>query len=171
MPIPDAAIKAPQSVTKNIDPCLFANEAQLGALISARLGNYFPIKQSKDGDHVTISNARLTNARCPSLHVNLAADIRYQKTQGFPQFSTSGSVRLASPVVARVTHSFTNPPVVQRALACFTNINVTELNLQNVPNWLDNAWVRQWLNSQLANRMCFDVTSFVIYYVQQGGKL
>jgi hypothetical protein len=56
-------------------------------------------------------------------------------------------------------------------LACFTNINVTELNLQNVPNWLDNAWVRQWLNSQLANRMCFDVTSFVIYYVQQGGKL
>lgn len=169
--IPDSATKPLQSVTKMIDPCVFGNEAQLASVITAGLGNYFPIKQSKDGDHVTISNVRLINVRCPNLHVNLAADIRYQKTQGFPQFSSSGSVRLASPVIARVTHTFANPQVVQRALACLTDINVFDLNLKNVPNWLDNTWVRQWLNSQLANRMCFDVTSQVSFYVQQGGKL
>jgi hypothetical protein len=67
--------------------------------------------------------------------------------------------------------SLANLPVVHRALASLTNINVTDLNLNNVPNWVDNTWVRQWLNSKLANRMCFDVTSLVSLYVQQGGRL
>jgi len=170
-PLPGAAAKTVKSVTKNLDPCTFGTEAQLTSLLSAGLGGYFPLKHSKGGEHIRISKPQLTDLKCPNLRVNLAADIRYQKTQGVPQFSSSGKVRFASPLIARVTYSFGSPPVVHRALACLTNINVTELNLKNVPNWVDNTWVRQWLNSKLANRMCFDVTSLVSLYVQQGGKL
>lgn len=169
--LPGAATKRVQAVTKNFDPCLFGTEAQLKSLLGAGLGGYFPIKRSKDGEHVTISKPQLTDLKCPNLHLALKADIRYQKTRGIPQFSTSGKVRFSSPLIARVTHSLANPPVVHRALACLTNIHVTELNLNNVPNWLDNAWVRQWLNDKLANRMCFDVTSLVSLYVQQKGGL
>jgi hypothetical protein len=169
--LPDAATRTVQSVTKNLDPCAFGSEAQLRSLLGGALAGYFPLKHSKDGEHITISHPRLTDLKCPNLRVTLGADIRYQKTQGVPQFSSSGKVRFISPLVARVTHSLTNPPVVHRALACLTNINVTELNLNNVPNWVDNTWVRQWLNGELANRMCFDVTSLVSLYVQQGGRL
>lgn len=169
--LPDTTTKAVQSVTKNFDPCTFGTEAQLKALLGAGLGSYFPLKYSKDGEHITISDPRLTDLKCPNLRVTLGADIRYQKTQGVPQFSSSGKVRFTSPLIARVTRSLTNPPVVHRALACLTNINVTDLNLNNVPNWVDNTWVRQWLNGKLANRMCFDVTSLVRLYVQQGGQL
>jgi hypothetical protein len=169
--LPDSATKAVKNITKNVDPCTFGTEAQLKSLLGAGLGNYFPLKHSKDGEHITISDPRLTDLKCPNLRMTLGADIRYQKTQGIPQFSSSGKVRFTSPLIAKVTHSLTSPPVVHRALACLTNINVTELNLNNVPNWVDNSWVRQWLNGKLANRMCFDVTSLVRLYVQQGGQL
>lgn len=168
---PGAATKPVQSVTKTVDPCKFGTEAQLQSLISAGLGGYFPLKHSKDGEHITVSDPRLTELKCPNPRINMRADIRYQKTQGFPQFSSSGSLRLTSPLVARVTHSLTNPPTVHQAQACLTNIDVTELNLKNVPNWLDNSWIRQWLNGKLANKMCFNVTSLVSFYVQQGGSL
>ncbi len=166
-----AATKMVRNVTKHLDPCTFGTEAQLKSLLGAGLGSYFPRKYSKNGEHITISNPRLADLKCPNLRVTLAADIRYQKTRGIPQFSTSGKVRFDSPLIARVTHSLANPPVVHQALACLTNINVTELNLNNVPNWVDDTWVRQWLNGTLANRMCFDVTSLVRFYVQQGGQL
>lgn len=170
-PLADSAAKAVKNVTKNLDPCTFGTETQLKSLLGAGLGNYFPLKYSKDGEHITISDPRLTDLKCPNLRLTLGADIRYQKTQGIPQFSSSGKVRFTSPLIAKVTYSPASPPVVHRALACLTNINVTDLNLNNVPNWVDNSWVRQWLNGKLANRMCFDVTSLVRLYVQQGGQL
>jgi len=169
--LPGSVTQAVKSVTKNIDPCVFGTEAQLKSLLNAGLGGYFPIKHSKDGDHVTISKPQLTSLTCPNLRLGMRADIRYQKTRGIPQFSSSGKVRFTSPLIARVTYSFGSPPVVHKALACLTNINITELDLNNVPNWLDNTWVRQWLNGKLANRMCFDVTSLVRVYVLQGGTL
>lgn len=160
-----------RSATKTIDPCTFGTPDQLRTLISAAIGGYFPLKHSKDGEHITISDPHLTDLQCPSLRIALSAKIRYQKTTSFPQFSTSGDVRLTSPLVARVTYAPGTPPVVNQASACLTNINVTGLNLNNVPNWLDSTWIRQWLNGQLANRMCFDVTTLVRLYVQQGGGL
>jgi len=160
-----------RTATKIIDPCAFGTPDQLSSLISAGIGAYFPVKRSKDGDHVTISEPRLTDLRCPGCRVALRSKIRYQKTRGFPQFSTSGEVRLASPLVARVTYSPGAPPTVHQAAACLTSIDVTGLNLNNVPNWLDSTWIKQWLDGQLANRMCFDVTTLVRLWVQQGGTL
>jgi len=131
------------------------------------------LKSSKDGEHITISDPKLTNVACPNLHITISANISYKKTQGFPQFSSSGDVRFASPLVAKVTHKLplNQPTDVEKATACLTNINIVGLNLKNVPNWLDNTWVRNWLNSKLANQMCFDITGLVTAYIQGGGSL
>ncbi len=159
---------------KTIDPCLAASEDQLKLVISAGIGGYFPIKNSKDGEHVTISDPRLSELHCPNLRIAMRVDIRYQKTRGFPQYSTSGDARFASPLVAKVTYSGLSdakPTRVDKALACLTDINLVGLNLKNVPNWLDNTWIRAKLNDKLADQACFDITSYVNLYLQQGGSM
>jgi hypothetical protein len=60
---------------------------------------------------------------------------------------------------------------LRKAVVCMTNIDVTSLDLHNVPNWLDNTWIRQWLNASLPNTVCFDVTGLVDLYLSQGHTL
>ena len=102
--------------------------------------------------------------------------IRYQKTQGFPQGSASGTMRFRSPLSVGIRHPVsvgagTPIPVdmVQSARACLTDINVTDLNLNNVPNWLDNGWIREKVLDPKLNSACFDVTGLVQAYIKTGG--
>jgi len=172
-PLKPGQVQPVTRVTKIIDPCAIATSQQLNFLLSAGIGAYFPLKSSKDGEHITISSPKLTNVACPHLRITMSANISYKKTQGIPQFSSSGDVKFASPLVAKVTHKFplTQATDVEKATACLTDINIIGLNLKNVPNWLDNTWVRNWLNGKLANQMCFDITGLVIAYIQSGGSL
>ena len=101
--------------------------------------------------------------------------MRYQKTRGIPQFSVSGTARFASPVALKITHPMyivAGAPIpagdVRGAKVCMTNITVTDLNIHNVPNWLDNGWLRGQLQEFLQNK-CEDVTDLVRLYIQQGG--
>jgi len=53
-----------------------------------------------------------------------------------------------------------------------TDITVNELNLNNVPNWIDNTWIRNYLNQQFGGtQRCSDVSLLVALYLQNGGSI
>jgi hypothetical protein len=163
-------------VTQTIDPCSFATPNQIREIISAGIQNYFPVKHSKDGSHITISDPRLTDVVCPSLHTTVFANILYEKASGFPQFSTSGNMSFTSPLVARVTYDPNVLYNIQKASACLTDVTITELNLNDMPAWLDNTWMKGCLNGELpgwtycedfVKEICFDITGYVNLYVKK----
>ena len=163
--------------TKTVNPCQIASADQLRNLLSLGIGQYFPLKYSKSGHHITISNPTVTDATCSPFKVTIKAHIRYQDTRGLDQFSTSGDVRFTSTVLAKVTYRVVTPgaPVraedLIKAQACLTEIQATGLNLKNVPNWLDDGWIKDYLNKQLPNHVCFDITNLVKLYLEHGGTL
>lgn len=160
------------------DPCEVASASVLKNVLSAGLGQYFPISENKDGEKVTVSEPSITDATCPKFKVALKASARYQKTRGFPQFSASGTARFSSRIELRVHHPMTigsGQPIpagdVRKADVCMTDIHATELNINNVPNWLDNSWLREHLLEPMLVSKCFDTTNLVRAYIQQGGVL
>lgn len=166
-----------RSETIEIDPCSIATPEQLKLLISWKIGETFPQKFSDRGHHITLSNPELTGLECPNLTISVRIDVRYQKTRGFPQFSSKGKLRFRSPLVARVTYLIRSVGKIERAqvteaLACLTDIDVTEYNLRRVPNWLDNAYMRKKLNERLPDQVCFDLTDLVKEFLDnQGGSV
>lgn len=160
-----------------VDPCAVASEDQLRQVLELGIGSAFPIKQSKKGEHVTLSRPDLRGFDCPNLTLEMRLRVRYQKTRGVPQYSTSGQARLRSPVAVRVNHS----PVprgaklaasqVQSADVCLTDVDVIALNLKRVPNWLDNTWIRKIANRKLSNQHCQDVTGWIKVYLAAGNDL
>ena len=160
------------------DPCEVASAADLKTLLSAGLAPYFPIKHSDDGEHVTISDPSITDASCPAFRIAVRTKIRYQKTRGLIQGSASGDMRFKSPLEVRIRHPYTiaaGTPLasgqVLSARACLTSIDVVELDLHNVPNWLDNGWVKNKLLDPKLNSACFDVTGLVQAYIKTGGVI
>lgn len=158
------------------DPCEVAPAATLKNVLAAGIGQYFPITESKDGEKVTISEPTVTDATCPSFKVSMKASARYQKTRGIPQFSASGTAKFSSRVDLRVSHPIyigSGQPIpaseVRTARVCMTDIHATDLNINNVPNWLDNGWLREHLLEPMLVSKCFDVTNLVRLYIQQGG--
>jgi hypothetical protein len=162
---------------KTIDPCIVASTEQLRLLLSAGIGKYFPLHSDHDGEHVTISKPDLRNVDCPNLRAQIRADVAYSSTRGIAQFQASGSLRLASPIVAKIAYATELPtqPVtatnLKSAQACLTNVEILTLDIKNVPNWLDNTWMKDWLNTQVPNHVCFDVTSLVYVYLSNGSAL
>ncbi len=160
------------------DPCEVAPAGSLKVVLSKGLATYFPISKSKDGEKVTVSEPTITDATCPAFKIGMKVSARYQKTQGFPQFSASGTARFTSRLELRVAHPITigsGQPIpaadVRSARACLTDINATELNINNVPNWLDNGWLREQLLEPLLVSKCVDVTDLVKRFIQLGGVL
>lgn len=158
------------------DPCEVASAGTLKSALAKGLARYFPISESKDGEKVTVSEPTITDATCPNLKISMKVSARYQKTQGFPQFSASGTARFTSRLDLRVAHPITigkGQPIpaadVRSARACLTDVNVTELNINNVPNWLDNGWLRTQLLEPFLVSKCVDVTDLVKMYIQYGG--
>ncbi len=166
----------PPSSTTNLDPCAFATPDQLKPLVTIGLSQVFPVKYSKKGKHVTISKPRLGNLICPKLSFSAGNKIRYKKTRGVPQYSTSGKLRFRSQLVARLSlrpgaRQPIHPTDIRKAEACTAGLKVTSLDLRRVPNWLDNTWVRDKLNDNLSGRLCVDITPYVRAYLAQGGSL
>ena len=53
----------------------------------------------KNGDHLRLSNPDVRNVDCPSLRLQIRAELRYDGTRGLPHFESS-SLRFASPANA-----------------------------------------------------------------------
>jgi hypothetical protein len=158
------------------DPCEVAPAGSLKALLAKGLAPYFPISKSRDGEKVTVSEPSITDATCPNLKIAMKVSVRYQKTRGFPQLSVSGTARFTSRLDLRIAHPITigsGQPIpaadVRSARACLTDINATELNINNVPNWFDNGWLREQVLEPLLVSKCVDVTDLVKMYIQYGG--
>lgn len=174
---PQEAVALPLR-TSTVDPCSVASAQQLKGVISAGLEPYFPLKRSDDGEHVTISDPEITDASCPSFRITVRTKIRYQKTRGLPQGSTSGDMRFRSPLHVAIRHPMLikagtalTAEQVHGARACLTDINVVALNLNNVPNWLDSGWIAEKVLDPKLNSACFDVTSLVRAYIESGGTV
>lgn len=174
--LPDRSVP-PTHARTTIDPCQAATQDQLETVLHLGLSQAFPIRHSDRGQHVRVSNPTLNGVDCPNLRIRVRADIRYQKTRGFPQFSTTGKLRFTAPVVAHVTHTpglsgtEMTPADVVYAEACIQDVTVTELNLRRIPNWLDNSWIRNRVNDRFRGRSCTDITQWVHLYMQAGHEL
>lgn len=160
------------------DPCEVAPAGSLKVVLAKGLETYFPISKSRDGEKITVSEPAITDATCPAFKVAMKVSARYQKTQGFPQFSASGTARFRSRIELRIAHPMSiasGQPIpaadVRSARACVTDINVTELNINNVPNWLDNSWLREQLLEPFLVSKCVDVTDLVKRFIQYGGEV
>jgi hypothetical protein len=159
---------AASATTISVDPCLFASAAVLKMLIQTHINSQFPITEGG----IRLWDPKVVAATCPQFRAEVRTDIRYKKTTGVPQYSTSGQVRFGSPIIARITY---DPPLapqnITKAEACLTDIQVLGLNLKRVPNWLDNGWVRSKVNENLQDGMCFVVLQQVAAHLQSGGTL
>jgi hypothetical protein len=165
-------------MTKVVDPCAVATAEQLKLLISGGIGTDFPVKYHKDGEWITLSNPDVRTATCPNLRLEMLLDVRYDRTRGLVQFQSSGTMRIGVRLVANVTYlgnRLLPPPVTaenfRRAAACFQSIQVLTLDIKNVPSWLDNTFIKDWLNKSLSGGACFDVTSLVLFYLKGGETL
>lgn len=166
-----AAVNAAQN-TKTIDPCSVATVAQLGPIMNTVVAAAFPIPWSKPGKRATISDPEVLNTTCAPLRVEVRAKIHYRDTRGFDQGSASGQVRFAGSVLAKIKYTGAAPITSSNfvsAQACIGDINVLALNINNVPNWLDNTWVRGILQERLGGmQRCKDFSPYVAAYLASG---
>ena len=163
--------------TRSVDPCAMFTAAQLQQYIAPQINSAFPIVYSTGGESLAIKNPDLRSVTCAPLQIQAHTDLQYKKTRGFPQFSTSGDASFQTGVVGRVASTApSNAPITasdfQSASLCLTDVNVTSLNLRNVPNWLDNTWLRDYLNQQLVvGNQCQDISVLVSLYLSNGGAI
>jgi hypothetical protein len=155
-----------------VDPAALANynaAALKSALQTGLVGRSF--SQSDNGEKVTVSHLEIQNVTIENgiTTLHLKARIRYQKTTGFPQFSTTGSMKFT--VQPQLSATFTELGV-QSASIKLANPNVTQVNINNVPNWLDNnSEVRNFLEAKLEQQPAVPITSLLRTFIQAGGSL
>jgi hypothetical protein len=159
------------------DPCEFAGEDALKTLLNTGLSAHFPVTKNRSGGrHVRVSRPEVTDTRCPSLAITVRAHIRYWTTRGI-QYSTSGEIRFVSPLEARIRHrivsggSALQVSDVVKAEACLTNIDVVAVNLDRIPNWLDDGWIKEQVVDPALDSKCFDVTDLVNQFIVAGGVI
>ena len=168
--------------TATVDPCRLASADTLKMLLGMGLKPHFPIEFHKDGHHIRMSNPTIRSATCPGLRVEMKADVRYQDTRGVVQYSSTGTIRFRSPLVGVITYTATRlkassntaaitPETLGQARACLTDITILDFNLDRVPNWLDNNYMRQKMNEKLKDKACFDITELVRLYLTMGGTI
>jgi len=160
------------------DPCEIAGEDALKTLLNSGLSAHFPVTKNRSGGrHVRVSRPEVTDTRCPSLTITVRAHIRYWKTRGVDQYSTSGEIRFVSPLEARIKHRIVSSgsPLqvsdVVKAEACLTNIDVVAVNLARIPNWLDDGWIKEQVVDPALNSKCIDVTDVVNLFILGGGVI
>jgi hypothetical protein len=160
---------------KTIDPCTVAPPAQLGVALNSALAMAFPLTWSQPGKKLTLSNPELLNTTCAPLRIDVRAHIHYKDTRGLDQGSASGQVRFAASVLANVSYNGSTPITSSNfvsADACISSINVLGLNINHVPNWLDNGWMRSLLQEKLGSQhVCKSITPFVAAYLASGHSI
>jgi hypothetical protein len=155
-----------------VDPAPLANSnaATMEAALQAGLGGW-SLSKSQSGGKVTVSNLTVQDVTIENgiTTVHLKGKIRYQKTTGFPQFSVSGTIEFS--VRPQLTANFTEGQLTSAAVK-LANVNVTDVNLSNVPNWLDNtSEVRDFLEGKLAQQPPIEVTGLLQLFLASGGSL
>jgi hypothetical protein len=158
-------------VFQQIDPSALvnSNEAALRAALQVALDGW-SFSRSQNGEKITVKNLQIVDVAIENgqTRLHLKADIRYQKTTGFPQFSVSGTLRFS--VTPQLNASFTEGALTS-ATVKLANPNVTSLNLSNVPNWLDNSSeMRNFLEAKLAQEAPIDITAAVQTFLTLGGS-
>jgi len=155
-----------------VDPAALANydEATMKAALQIGLvGRSF--SQTNGGEKVTVKNLEVQDVVTENgvMRVHLKATIRYQKTTAFPQFSVSGTIKFS--VQPELSASFVEGALNSGSIK-LAKPAVKELNLSNVPNWLDNASeMRGFLEHKLAQQSAIDVTDLLRTFVAAGGSL
>lgn len=76
-------------------------------------------------------------------HLTAHVRLRYQKTKGFPQYSTSG-----------VAHARWTIYPGNNGEYCLSDVTVEKVELNRTPAWLDGAWVAKKLDDRLPDEVC-----------------
>ena len=170
---------------KTVDPGRLANAGFLQQVLQMGIQQFLPPNINNDGKHIDFSNPSIQQVICPNLTLKLQLDVQYRETRGFPQFQTSGSMVIESPLVADVKYSSASgsTPVTAanllQAIAILSNPQITSLEIERVPSWLEPAFIRECLNGQHADWGCqdvfqavkFDITAYAKLYLEQGSTL
>jgi hypothetical protein len=169
-----AAGQAGADVTKfeRVDPAALVNYNAAAMKAALQIGlNGVSFSEYKNGEKVTISNIEIQSVSIENgvTTLHLKATIRYQKTTGFPQFSTTGTIQFS--VQPKLSATFVDGQV-HSASVKLANPNVTEVNINNVPNWLDNtSEVREFIEKKLEQQPALPVTALLQMFIQSGGSL
>jgi len=168
--------------SKRVDLCSIASADTLQSLLQNGIQQLFPIPLSSGGESVELSSPSIEQVSCPHMSIKVHADVQYRQARESTLVQSSGSMILASLVVgdlrffgSRDSTSVTAADLRQ-AIAWATNPQIIALKIDHVPDWLDPSWMRACLNGQHAEwgcrdaiqRMRFDVTQLVQFYLQQG---
>ena len=159
-------------VFENQDPAVLVNynaATMKSALQIGLTGKSF--SKSNNGEKVTISNIEVESVSIENgiTTLHLKAKIRYQKTTGFPQFSTSGTIKFT--VQPKLTATFTSAGL-SSAYIKLGNPSVTSVNINNIPNWLDNtSEVRDFLTNKLEQMAPIGCTALLAMFLNAGGSL
>lgn len=127
--------------------------------------------QTQNGGKITVSNLHVQEVSIDNglTTVHLKAKIQYKKTTGFPQFSVSGSIEFT--VQPQLSATFVEGGLTSASVK-LANPEVTNVNINNVPNWLDNnSEVENFLEHKLANQPPIAITPLVQAFLAVGGSL
>lgn len=159
-------------VFENQDPAVLVNynaAAMKSALQMGLTGKSF--SQSKNGEKVTISNIEVESVTIENgvTTLHLKAKMRYQKTTGFPQFSTTGTIKFT--VQPKLSATFGESGLLAASIK-LGNPEVTSVNINNIPNWLDNtSKVRDFLTHKLEQVSPIPCTQLLALFLNSGGSL
>jgi hypothetical protein len=161
-----------------IDACTVAPTAQLRFVVAAGLGHSFPLRQTREGHHLTLSDPQVTKATCPVLQLEMDVQVTEEQAGDEPPGIARGSVRVKATLLADVVYRDTSGASMPTtagltdATLCVRRIDDAELDrVAAAPAWLTKAWIRDWLRDAVASRACFDITSLVYVALQRGGRL
>jgi hypothetical protein len=155
-----------------VDPAVLANydEATMKVALQAGMAGW-SFGKSKDGEKITVKDIRVQDVSIENgiTTLHLKATIRYQKTTGFPQFSTTGTIKFS--VQPQLSAWFVEGSLTSASIK-LANPDVKEVNLSNVPNWLDNSSeMRGFLEAKLAQQPAIAVTTLLQSFLAMGGSL
>ena len=115
---------------ERVDPAVLANynEATMKAALQVGLSGW-SFSQSQGGEKITVKNLQVQDVAIENgtTTVHLKADIRYQKTSGFPQFSVSGTIKFS--VQPQLSAYFVEGSLTSASIK-LANPDVKEVNLQ-----------------------------------------
>ena len=155
-----------------VDPAVLANydEATMKAALQVGIAGW-SFGQSQSGGKITVKNLEVQDVAIENgvTRVHLKGTIRYQKTTGFPQFSVSGTIKFS--VQPQLSANFVEGALNSASIK-LANPVVKEVNLSNVPNWLDNSSeVRSFLEAKLAQQPAINVAGLLQTFLAAGGSL
>ncbi len=163
--------------TVTVDACLVVPMQQLRFVVAAGLGRTFPVRESREGNSVSLADLKVGDLTCPDLRVELTLTLREDPPRGAAPVSRPGTARvlLALSSTASFAAGLGKPAHTAAALSdatlCVHRVGPVDLKVERSPPWLTPAWLATRLASELIGRGCIDITSLVYVFLQRGGTL